>query len=353
MVWISLLLISFSVIAKELPKFLTKHSMESIRFISLDGRHAYVQKRPGVLGLITGFRSVDFISENSKSSFLVKDSRFKEKLIIEVIPNAHNEYNLIKNNKILTVDWGKSQTQVIGYGKAARLHLEDEWISFYNPLERAITIQNVRTEKKFQIKLSPKISPFYTPEVEMVSSDSVVYSDINEKGYAALILYNLVSQKATVLYKTSQTGTRLELCQHKGYLAIGEFPYDDIIRNSKIMQIKLTGSTNLAGYSTIYNSTDSDLGNIVCQENALYFIKTLIHQRKINYKQTEVVKLDLKTTQLTTMTELNAVGQIISMDGRILIPFRGDFYVLEGSSNLTDDKLKAPVNTQEELPLEL
>lgn len=353
MVWISIFLFSLNLMAKELPKFLTKHSIDSIRFISLDGRYAYIQKRPGVLGLITGFRAVDFISENSKSGFIVKDSRFKDKLVIEVIPNAHQEYNLIKNNKILVVDWGKTQTQEVGIGKGPRLHLGDEWISYYNSIERLITIQNLKTEKKFQIKLSQKISPFFMPEVEMVSNDSVVYSDTNEKGYAALILYNLVNQNSTILYKTTQTGTRLELCQHKGYLAIGEFPYDDISRNSKIMQIKLTGTTNLAGYSTIYSSTDSDLGNIVCQEDSIYFIKTMTHQRKINYKQTEVVRLDLKTTQIMTMTELGSASQIISMDGRILIPFRGEFYVLEGTANLTDDKLKAPVNTNEELPLEL
>lgn len=353
MVWISFILLSFSVLAKELPRFLTKHSIDSIRFISLDGRYAYVQKRPGVLGLITGFRSVDFISDTSKSSFLVKDSRFKDKLIIEVVPNTHQDFNLIKNHKILAVDWGKSQTQEVGVGRNPRLHLGDEWVSFYKPTERTITIHNLRTEKEFQIKLSPKTSPFFTPEVEMVSSDSVVYTDTNEKGYAALILYNLATQKSTIMYKTTQTATRLELCQHKGYLAIGEFPYDDVSRSSKIMQIKLSGTTNLAGFNTIYNSTDADLGNIVCQENSLYFIKTLTHLRKINHKQTEVVKLDLKTTQITTMTEMGSVGQIISMDERIMIPFRGDFYVLEGSSNIAEDKLKAPVNTNEELPLEL
>lgn len=353
MVWISLILLSISLYAKELPRFLTKHSVESIRYITMDGRYAYIHKRQGVLGMVSSFRSVDFLSDNAASDFIVKDSRFKQRLAIEVIPNAHLEYNLTKNNKIMVVDWGKSQTKNIGVGKASRLHMDDEWISYYDAGDKIITIQNVVTEKKFQVRLSPKTNPYFVPEVEMVSSDTIVYTDVNDKGFIALVQYNLITQKTNVIYKSSQNGTRIELCQDKGYLAIGEFPYDDIARTSKILQIKLTGSTNLAGYSTIYSSTDSDLGNMLCLEKSIFFIKTLIHTKKLNFKQTEAVRLDLKTTQVKTLTELQTVTQLISMDGRVLIPFRGDYYVIEGEANLTEDKLKSPVNQNEELPLEI
>ena len=162
-----------------------------------------------------------------------------------------------------------------------------------------------------------------------------------------------MTQKSSILYKSTQSGTRLELCQAKGYLAIGEFPYDDIARSSKILQIPITASTNLAGYSTLYSSTDSDLGNMICSEPAIYFVKTLTHLKKINHKITEAVRLDLKTTKVQTITDLGAVTQLISMDGRILIPYRGEFYVLEGTANLTDDKLKSPTQGTEELPLEI
>lgn len=353
MVWISLLLLSFNLLAKELPKFLTKHSTESIRFITLDGRYAYVQKRQGVLGLVSSFRSVDFISEHSQSDFIIKDSRFKQRLAIEIIPNEQKEFNLIKNHKIVVVDWGKTQTREVGFGRVSKLHLEDEWISFYNPLEKVISLKNILTQRQYQIKISSKTSPYFFPEVEMISADTVVYTDTNEKGYIALIQYNLVTQKSNVLYKSSQNGTRLELCQDKGYMAIGEFPFDDIARSSKILQIKLTGTTNLAGYSTIYSSTDSDLGNMICLENSIYFIKTLVHLKKINSKQTEAVKLDLKTTLVSTVTDLGTVTQLLAMDGRILVPFRGDYHVLEGAANLTDDKLKSPLPGDEELPLDL
>lgn len=353
MVLISLLLASINLWAKELPKFLTKHPIQSIRYISADGRYAYIQKKPGVLGLVSSFRSIDFISEANTNDFLVKDSRFKERLIIEVIPGNHQEFNVMKHSKIMVVDWGKTQLRQIGQGLAAKLHLNDEWVSYFDGIEKIIYLQNILTEKKFAIKLSPKNNNFFVPEVEMISNDTLVYTDVNDKGYSALIQHNLITQKGTVLFKSPQIGTKLELCQDKTYLAIGEFPYDDIARSSKILRIKLSGSTNLAGFETLYSSSDSDLGNMVCRENEVYFVKTLVHNRKINFKQTEAVKLDLKTTQVTTVTDLSTVSQLVSMDNRILIPFRGDFYVLEGEANLTEDKLKAPVGNNEELPLEM
>lgn len=353
MVWISLILISLNLFAKELPKFLTKHSLESIRFITLDGRYAYLQKRQGVLGMISSFRSVDFISDQANSDFLVKDSRFKQRLAVEIIPNHHKEINLIKNHKIVVVDWGKTQTREIGLGRSSKLHLGDEWISYYDPIQKFISLHNILTQKIYQIKLSPKISPYFFPEVEMISADTIIYTDVNDKGYIALVQYNLVTQKSNVIYKSNQNGTRIELCQDKGYVAIGEFPYDDIARTSKILQIQLSGTTNLAGYTTIYSSTDSDLGNMLCTDNSIYFIKTMTHEKKINLKQTEAVKLDLKTTQVATVTDLGTVTQLISMDGRILIPFRGEYYVLEGTANLTDDKLKSPTQSNEELPLDI
>jgi hypothetical protein len=92
---------------------------------------------------------------------------------------------------------------------------------------------------------------------------------------------------------------------------------------------------------------------MICDDQSIFFIKTLVHNRKINFKQTEAVKLEIKTTKLQTVTDLSSVTQLVAMDGRILVPFRGDFYVLEGSANLTDDSLRKPENPNEELPLDL
>lgn len=354
MVWISLFMVLLDISwSAELPKFLTKHSIDSVRFITMDGRFAYIKKRPGVLGLVTSFRSTDFISDQSGSDFIVKGSHFKKRLSIEIIPSVHGEFNLFKKNKIVVVDWGQAQTKEIGLGVKAKLHLQDEWISFYDPIEKLIHLKNIITEKKYSIQLSGKTNPYFRPEVEMGSSDIVTYTDINEKGYSAFISYNLLTQNSTVLYRSPMVATRLELCRSEDYLAIGEFPFEGLDRGSRIMHIKLTSTTNLAGYQNIYNSGDSDVGNMVCHPNSIFFIKTMSHQKFMGSKISEAAKLDIKTFQVEAKTSMEHVTQLINMDDRILIPSRGEYFVLEGRSNLSSDTLKSTPTKSEELPLEI
>jgi hypothetical protein len=78
------------------------------------------------------------------------------------------------------------------------------------------------------------------------------------------------------------------------------------------------------------------------------------HQKKINHKVTEAVKLDFKTQKIEAKSQLGAVSQLITMDGKVLIPFRGEYYVLEGASNLSDDQLKKfPIESNEEISIDL
>jgi hypothetical protein len=356
MVWINILILMSGLgFAKDLPKFLTKHSIDNLRFMSSDGRYAYVEKRPGVLGFVSSFKSIDFLSESSTSGFIMSGTPARQRLVIESIPNEHNENNLMKVNKIMTIDWGNSQTKEIGFGLDARLQLQDEWITFYLPDDRTITVKNIITQKSYLIRLSPKTHPFFRPEVAMVNDETIVYTEINEKGYAALLQYNLITQKATILYKSSQTATRIELCQTKGYLGVGEFPFEGINRGSSISIIKLGTGINLAGLTNIYKSVDNDTGNMVCLDKSIYFVKTMRQNKKLSVRTTEAVKLDLATSKIEVKTEFGSVAQIINMDGTILIPFRDDFYVLEGQSNLSSDVLKSlPINnSSEELPIDL
>lgn len=352
MAWISLFLLFTSLHAADLPRFLTKHAPETLRYISMDGRYAYVQKKPGVLSLISSFRSVDFLTETGQSSFSVKGSRSKQRLVIEAIPNTHDEFNLIKNNRIFVVDYGNSASREVGIGRNPKLHLKDEWVSYYNGYTRTLHIQNLVTQKKFDIKLSPKPNPFFVPEVEMVSSTTLVYTDINEAGLSAVVTYNLATQTSSINYRSPQTATRLELCSHDTYLAIGEFPYDGVSRGSKVLHIKTANGVNLAGYTTIYSSIEQDVGNMVCLPESIYFVKTLNQNKEFNLKVTEAVKLDLRSNEIQAKSNLKFVSQLIEMDGRVLIPLRGELYVLEGQNNLGEDVLRS-APSKEELQLDI
>lgn len=306
----------------------------------MDGRYAYVQKKPGVLALVAGFRSTDFLLDGN-SHFLVKSSHAKNRMIFESIPNYHSGMSFNKNHNIFVADFGKTTTRTIGEGKNAKLHLEDEWISYFDSIEEIIFIQNLVTQKIFKIKTSKKQNPFFLPQVEMVNSSTVLYTDINEQGYSALIAFNLKNLQSSVIYKSTQSATSLELCRHDNYVALGEFPFEGVNRGSSIQMLTLGGTTNLTGFENLYTTVEHDIGNIVCLKDSIYFVKSINENPNINFRITEAFKLDLKSKKINQRSDLKFVTQILEMDGRVLLPFRNKFFVLEGISNLGEDVLKS------------
>jgi hypothetical protein len=352
MVLISIIFLVLTAQATELQRFLTKHSSETLRYISMDGRYAYVEKKSGVLGLVSSFRSVDFLSEASTNEFLVRASSARIRIIIESISETHTVMSLMKDHKIFVADYGNTVTRQIGSGRNAKLHLKDEWISYFHYGNGVIHLQNLITQKKYEIKLSRKSQGFFIPEVEMISSKTILYTDINDSGYAALISYDLENLKSTLVYKSNQNATRLELCKSTDYLGLGEFPFDGVSRGSKIQTLPLTDSINLAGFSSVYSSIEQDIGNMICLPEAIYFVKTMNHDKVMNHKISEAVKLDLKSKNVEVKSQLKSVAQIVEMDQRVMIPFRGQLLVLEGTSNIGEDTLKSNTS-KEELQLDI
>lgn len=358
MVWINLFLLMSAAIAQApksvVPKpqgpekLLTKHAVDAIRYIDGDGRVAYVRKRPGVLGIVSSFRSEEFVSDTPQSDFLVTATSMRRKVIVEVIRNQHTTFNVMRANKLMAFNWGETKGKEIGTGMATRLHMGDEWLTFFQPEKKSIVIRNLVTEKEYEIRLSPKANAYFIPDVSMVASDIVVYTDINDQGLAAVISYNLLSKKTEILYKSSQNGTRMEICQGDTYLGIGEFPYEGVNRGSKILQLPILSTFNLGGFTTVYESSEQDIGNMICKEDGIYFIKTMNQNPELGLKTTEAVKVNLKNSQLIQKTNMENVTQLINMDGRVLLPHRGEFYVLEGEYNLATETLKNPGGRKEE-----
>ncbi|GEM_PF-1019793 len=340
---------------KSLPRLLTKQALQNIKFIDSSGRYTYYQKKPGVLNLSTNFRNQDFVTTDSNASFQMSSSDNGIKLILETIPNFHNEPNLMKNHQISYLAKGNITLYEVGIGRFPRLHLVDEYISWYKPYERSIQIQQLKTKKTFEIKLSNRNNPFFQPQVVMLNPETVVYTDMNEQGYEAILSLNIPKKKTQVIYKSPRLGNRLELCQSKSYLAYGEFPYTDTRSFSKIAMSKNTQGYSLNNFTTLYESDDNDIGRMVCLENSIYFVKATEHNRKIGSKQTEVAQINLVNKQVVIKSDLEQVSQIINMDGRILVPVRENIYVLEGVSDLGDDTLKSPgiYNTKEDLKIGL
>lgn len=341
---IGFILVSSSAFGKmDLPRFAAKFAVENIRFMTQDGRFSYTQKRSGALTLSTSFRSTDVIEGAPGTNYHVTATSARKKILVEVERDWHRNMDLTKLHDIQVGTFNGTQFNSIGQGRAARLHLDDEWASWFDPKEKAIHVQRLKVaDDHHVIRLGKKHNPFFTPEVVMVDANTILYTDINDKGFAAVLAWNIRDRKMTVVQKATASGTRMELCRQSNYVALGDFSYEDANRGSSISVMAWTDRPNLAGFTSVYRVSDNDIGNMLCAPGKIWFVKTMSEDRKLNTRVTEAVSLDLATKKVTAASELERVTQLIDMDGRILLPYRDEIYVLEGSAGSNTEVLKTP-----------
>ncbi len=327
-----------------LPKFAAKQSLENIRFMTQDGRYTYSQKRSGALSMATSFKAVDVLMHPPGTNYAISSSEARKKVAIEVEVNWHQDLDLNKINDIMVGPIGSAQLSKIGRGRIPKLHLDDEWLTWYDPKEKLIHVQMLRTpERHHVIRLGKKNNSYFFPEVVMINPETVLYTDVNDKGVSALLAWNMVDKKMTVVRKSEVAGTRLELCRRENMMVLGEFSYDDVNKGTTIMVQAWRDAPSLGGFTTVYRVSDNDLGQMICASgNRLWFVKTMSEDRRLNTRQTEATLMELPSGKITVKSDLEHVSNLVDMDGRILIPMREDVYVLEGNAGSSSDTLRSP-----------
>jgi hypothetical protein len=332
------LIFSYSVVAV-LPEIQTKQALNNIRYLTHDGKFTYFQQN-GKLYLSTNYSSSIIHSAPKTSSFLIFGTGARKKVIIEEEKNFHRDFSSKKIKDIYIADYGKNKIDLIAQGQFLSLNLGDSWINYFNPKEKVIYAKPVVGEKiPLKIKLQNKTNPFFVPKSLMITRDTILFNDINDKGIMGIFMYSAIEKKFTPVYKGKFPGMNLNFCRIDDSLIVGEFSYDSVSHGSSIYKIPLYANKAFSEVSQIYTSDLDDVGNLVCSKSNLYFIKTINQNKMLNTKTTEVVKLDLKTNKTSILTDLRYVTNIVNMDGTILIPFRDKYFVAEGKSRLNDDKL--------------
>lgn len=343
--WPSLLVLFGSLTARaiDLPKFATKQTLENLRFVSANGAFSYAQKRSGALSLVGNFKTTDLLDAPPDTNYLVTSSRDRKKLVVEVERASHQELDLLKLHEIWTLAWGGTSMTKVGMGRFPRLHLGDEWLTWFDPKTQLIHVQFLPVAKRhYVIRLGRKHNPYFFPEVLMLNPETVYFTDVNNKGQSALLTYNLVENKMSVALKAEQSGTRFELCRGDNFAALGEFSYPDARRGSSISVMAWKVVPGLAGFTKVYSSNDNDLGQMSCADGKVWFVRTVSEDRALNTKVTEAAALDIATSKVEIRSSLEKVTNIINMDGRLLIPIRDEFYVLSGDSGSAQEQLQRP-----------
>ncbi len=330
-----------------LPTFATKQAVENIRFMSLDGRTTYSQKTSGGLNLVGSFTTTEVVSRPADTNYLVHASPARRKVVVEVEEAWHRGLDLTKLHEILVGPFGGKELKPMGRGRASRLHLNDEWLSWYDPKDKAVHVQKLdASNRHWIIRLGRKHNPFFTPDVVVLNSETVLYTDVNDKGVSALLAFTLADAKVTVVRKAASAGTRMEVCRRGDYVALGEFPYDGVPLGSSIHVMAWKGPARLGGFAKLYDTPESDLGQMVCGADKVWFVKTVAENRSLNDRLTEAANLRLPDGKLTVATNLDRVANLVEMDGRVLLPWRETTYVLEGDAGSRRDDLERPEGAQ-------
>jgi hypothetical protein len=177
----------------------------------------------------------------------------------------------------------------------------------------------------------------------MLNSEHVIFTDIDKNSKQVILLFSRVDKSFTQITSSRYKGSKIEFCLNGDDLITGDFSYPTIENGSTIEKIPMTNNVNFKKKIRLYESQSRDLGNILCDKGSLYFVKTYNENTRLDYLDTDIAKLNINSKKIRKMSDLKRVTQIIKMDGRILIPFRKEIYVIKGQSTSLDDSIEGLV----------
>jgi len=148
---LSLLLICLPVFAAKLPEFMTKQALDNIKFINMDGKFTYYQRESGSLNVSTNFSSSEVLSFERGTEYILSSTPARKRIGIEVTKDFHQNFSFFKNNELYYVSFGDAKPQKIAEGISLKLHLDDNWASFYRPKERNVVFKNILANKEFRV----------------------------------------------------------------------------------------------------------------------------------------------------------------------------------------------------------
>ena len=336
------LILSFSAHGqmKTPPVLKAKQALDNIRFISKDGKYTYYQRRSGDLQVFTNYDNKVVIEGEKLTQYSLSASESQKKIVILKDDSFHDQLSHLKSHEIYTIDFGGSAPKLHGKGQDPGLHQNDRFISYHSPTEKKIYIVRTTDGKKTSVPVLSASSDFFTPAREMPTPNDLIYTDVNDKGEEAVLIRSLIQSSAETIYKATRPGNKLEICMGENSLIIGEFPRGNSKGGTRILEVPLYMNKDYKKSKTLYQTQQADIGNMACLGDEIYFIKTLALDPELNLKETEVARLGLKSQKVDVLTDLDKVTQIVAMDGMVLAPLRGKYFIIKGPKDLTDDSIK-------------
>lgn len=333
---ISLTLLScqFSLSApKELK---TKQSYDYIRYLSSDGKTSYYQNKKGELIYSSFYNTKVILQFPPLTQYQVQvDQNY---MLALVSPNFFQVGLTEQNLKIYVSQIGQEPV-LYGEGLYPRLHSSVKKLSYYNKDKNEIIIQDLESKAIIsRIKLRSKKEYIRAIDIMFISKNDIIYSDINSNQEKAYIYFSFIDEKSKLMFKSASSQYRLEACLINKKLFVGQFPISNLDLSTEIISIDLFNNKNFTDYKQVYSSSLPDLGNIICREESIYFIKTFNRNRTLRTLENDLVKLNTTSKAIERISNIKTLNNAFEMDKLILTFQKGKYYILDGNQIL-DDKL--------------
>lgn len=332
-------LIIFNAISAELPKFLTKQSIDSLRFVTNDGRVIYYQTKLGTLNMTKNYKNEKILELTSDTQFLISNA-IENKVLIEADQTFHSQLAINKTNQIYVTELGDTKATLVAQGRNPHLELDGNWISFYSPKDKSIVFQNLLIEgNTFRIKLKNEKNPYFNPTHSMISDKDVFYTDVNSDGHTAILHYSKTDKRYHVVYKSRFPGSIVEYCHVKNKIIAFERGLFSTKNGSQIYAIPLFQNKDYLKKDLLYSSELNDIGSMVCKDDLLYFIKVTSYDEFLNDKSSEIAKLTFADKKIEILTDFKDVTNLTQLGNRILTRHGTDYYLIEGKNDAKNDSL--------------
>jgi len=319
----------------KLPELITKQDKKNIRYISDDGKYTYYQRSNGIFQFSTNYKVEEIIKLAEYTQFNLITGSAHKFMILEANEHYNDYLSLKSKSKIYIIEYGTKNIKKIANGVPLGLHLNDQYISYYDPYSRSLVVQNhINPSIKTTIPLANDMNPYFVPEVVMIDIDTVIYTDLNKKGIPGILIHKINSGKTQILEKFDTPNKQIEICLKGNKLFLAQYGLDPLTSGSSISYFK-TKKLSIDTRTVIYQSKENDIGSLKCNfdDNSIYIVKTARSENgKITYDAAEI---NIESKNVQNLSDIHFVTSLVVMDGKLLIPYQNKHYVIKGASNLT------------------
>ncbi len=273
------------------------------------------------------FKAFPIMKAKTNSDFIVKKS-IKNHFVIWQIPHVNDYLSPLKSGRISIFNSNLNNNKVIGIGNSPIIQTPSNILTFIDSDNNSIEILKVRESLKVAtIKLNSRRA-YFIPTVTVLNN-SVLYSDINDKGEIGLIFLDLVTKKRKILHKPNRLSTYFESCYLNGKFYILESSAEQSFTSIYSLDPK---EIDFSKRTIITSTSNGPSHHLQCsrEDNSLYFVSQFKGKTRVN---SEVAQINLQTKSLNVRSDLKFVTSIGMLDNQIIIPFRKKIYLLKNKQD--------------------